>query len=364
MSLYYFLTGTGKVRYPALILSVCLGLIFCVAINVQAAGKQTSPEFAFIGDMPYNAKQKKQFMNLMQEIDAANLGFVVHAGDYWFDGIAWKESTKGLPPCGDETMQDRLNMAKKSKHPFIITPGDNDWTDCYRAKPHAYDPLERLAKLRSMFFQGDKSLGQHKIKLTRQSENKKYSMYRENARWTYGNVLFVTLNMVGSNNNLGRSPEMDAEYKARNEANLAWMDEAFAIAKRDGLRAVMLIAQANPQFETRWTPKLKKRYLLGGLGIKPSKENRTTGFSDFLSALEEHVIDFGKPVVYAHGDTHTFRIDKPLVDSINHRMIENFTRVETFGFPDTHWIRVIIDPDDPNVFQFRQEIVNKNRVEH
>lgn len=349
---------------PLLRFISCFVFLFCTLANSQAEVHGTNLDFAIIGDMPYEAKQKKEFLNLMQEIDTANVGFVVHAGDYWFDGIAWKPTTKGLPPCGDATFQDRLNLAEKSKHPFIITPGDNDWTDCYRAKPQAYDPLERLAKLRKMFFSGDYSLGQTKMKLTRQSQNKKYTAYRENARWVYGDVLFVTLHMIGSNNNLGRTPEMDAEYQARNEANLAWLDEAFDVGARNGNKAIVIIAQADPHFETTWTAKLQKRYMLGGLKIKPPKERQHTGFDSFIEVLRERVLEFEKPVVYVHGDTHTFRIDKPLLGMTSGRMIENFTRVETFGFPDTHWIRGTIDPDDPNVIRFRQEIVDKNRVEH
>lgn len=342
-------------------------LIFISVSATTSAGSQKQGErleFALIGDMPYNAKQRTQFQNLMREINAANLAFVVHVGDYWFDGIGWKETTKGLPPCSDEVFVDRLKMSDNFRHPFILTPGDNDWTDCHRAKPRTYDPLERLAKLRKLFFHGDSSLGQRKIKLTRQSEDQKYAKYGENVRWVSNDVLFVTLHMVGSNNNLGRTPEMDSEYKARNEANLAWLDEAFNVAKKNDNRAIMIFAQANPQFETTWSPKIQKRYLLGGLGITPPKEKRQTGFDEFIQALEEHVLDFGKPVVYAHGDTHTFRVDKPLLDPINHRIIENFTRIETFGFPDTHWVRVTVDPEDPNVFSFRQEIVDQNRVEH
>src|SRR5258708_12808277 len=39
------------------------------------------------------------------------------------------------------------------------------------------------------------------------------------------------------------------------------------------------------------------------------------GFRAFLLALRAEVIAFGRPVVYVHGDTHTFRIDKPLFDA-------------------------------------------------
>lgn len=324
----------------------------------------TKKEFALIGDMPYNAKQKTQFLNVMREIDAADLEFVIHAGDFAFDGIAWKKTSQGLPPCADETFQDRLSLAQKSKHPFIFTPGDNDWTDCHRAKPHAFNPLERLTKLRQIFFQGDNSLGQRTIRLTRQSENKNYNKFRENVRWTFADVLFVTLHMVGSNNNLGRTEDNDAEFAQRNAANLEWMRKAFKQAKQNNNKAVMIIAQANPRFETTWTPKQQKRYILAGLKMKPPKEQITTGFDDFVAALENETLAFGKPVAYAHGDTHTFRVDKPLISSTSRRFIENFTRIETYGFPDTHWVRVIIDHSDPNIFSFRQEIVENNKVQH
>lgn len=321
-------------------------------------------EFALIGDMPYDGRQETGFGNLIKSINSADLAFVVHDGDFWWDGMGWTEEAKGFPPCSDEAFKDRLELSQKVRHPFIFTPGDNDWTDCHRAKPRTYDPLERLSKLRQMFFQGDQSLGQRKLRLTRQSENGRYAKFRENVRWTRGNVLFVTLHMVGSNNNLGRTPEMDSEFAERNTANLAWMRESFELAARNKNLAIMIIAQANPRFENTWSPTLQKRYMLDGLGIAPPKEKRTTGFDDFLTDLEEETLAFGKPVVFVHGDTHTFRIDKPLAGSMSRRTIENFTRVETFGYPDTHWIRVTVDPKDPNVFRFRQETIKDNLVTH
>ena len=74
-------------------------------------------------------------------------------------------------------------------------------------------------------------------------------------------------------------------------------------------------------------------------------------------------------VVLAHGDTHQPRVDKPLMSPTvpvtpsapNPARVENFTRVETYGFPDTHWIRVTVDPDDDEVFRFELMTVKKNR---
>src|SRR5207248_6316677 len=124
------------------------------------------------------------------------LAFVVHDGDFWLDGQAWTEQGGGLPPCSDEAFNDRLALAQASRHPFIYTPGDNEWADCHRAKPRTYDPLERLEKLRRMYFQGDVSLGERPMKLQRQSDGSGYASYRENARWTAGGALFMTLHLI------------------------------------------------------------------------------------------------------------------------------------------------------------------------
>src|SRR2546428_2788894 len=350
----------------------------CAAIQGERGIQSAGFEFALIGDMPYDERTEKEFANVMREMNAADLAFVVHNGDFWGDGAFWTEKARpelalqrapfvfvgGLPPCSDGTFQDRLGLAQSSRHPFILVPGDNEWADCHRAKPRTYDPLERLTKLRQMFFQGDQSLGRRTLRLTRQSEDTRYAKFRENVRWTYGDVLFVALHVVGSNNNLGRTPEMNAEYSERNAANLAWMRQAFDLATRSGSKAIMIIAQANPLFENSWPPDIQRRYMLGGLGLKTPETRRATGFDEFLAALEKETVAFGKPVVYVHGDTHVFRVDKPLVGSKSRRIIENFTRVETFGHPDTHWVRAIVGPRDPGVFSFRQEIVKENRGNH
>ena len=65
-----------------------------------------------------------------------------------------------------------------------------------------------------------------------------------------------------------------------------------------------------------------------------------------------------------HGDSHFFRIDKPLGYRRGRGpltpQLENFTRVETFGAPNHHWVQVFVSADDPNVFTFRPRIVDGN----
>jgi hypothetical protein len=341
-----------------------LALFLPAGATLHGERRSARLEFGLIGDMPYDARHEKEFASVMKALNAADLAFVVHNGDFWWDGSAWTESAGGFPPCGDETFQDRLGLAQSSRHPFIFVPGDNEWADCHRAKPRTYDPVERLAKLRQMFFQGDQSLGRRTLRLTRQSEDPRYARFRENVRWTYAGAMFLSLHVIGSNNNLGRTPVMDAEYAERTAANLAWMRQAFDLATRSGSSAIMIIAQANPRFETSWPPEMQQRYMLEGVGFKSPETRRATGFDEFLAALEKETVAFGKPVVYVHGDSHLFRVDKPLVGSRSRRIIENFTRVETFGHPYAHWVRGIVDSRDPNVFSFRQQIVNENLVTH
>lgn len=357
-------------RTSAVIAACCMGLLIaCATLQAGSNAAGTSGqagrfEFGLIGDVPYDGRQEREFGHVMQGLDAADLAFVVHNGDFWWDGNQWTEQAGGLPPCGDDTFQNRLTLAQGSRHPFIFVPGDNEWADCHRAKPRAYEPFERLAKLRQMFFQGDQSLGRRTMRLTRQSEDPRYGSFRENVRWSHGDVLFVTLHVIGSNNNLGRTREMDAEHAERTAANLAWMRQTFELASRNGSRAVMIIAQANPRFETSWPADMQQRYMLAGLGFKSPDTRRATGFDEFLGGLEQETLAFGKPVVYVHGDSHLFRVDKPLVGTKSGRIIENFTRVETFGYPYTHWVRGMIDARDPNVFRFTPVIVRENLASH
>jgi Calcineurin-like phosphoesterase len=324
-------------------------IALAVLVAALLCGCASSPgrfEFALIGDQQYDAESDAQFPRLMADIDRAEVDFVVHLGDF-------KPGTS--VPCTDELLRGRRQQLDASRHPLIYTPGDNEWTDCHNPKAGGFVPEERLAALRRIFFAGKQSLGQRKLELEQQPE------FPENLRWRRGNVLFLTLHIVGSNNNLGRTPEGDAEYRARMAANVAWMRDAFTLAKRDNAAAVAIFTQANPRFE---------RSFPGGrvnaLQIGPSPK-APSGYADFVAELEKEVAGYAKPVLFLHGDTHYFRVDKPLFRSgvfgggDRGRQLENFTRVEIHGFPEAHWVRIAVDPGHAAVFSFRKEIVDANR---
>lgn len=329
----------GKRNYQIVFFSAVSGLVLSLSTLAQAQPTQQKSSnrgfsFALMGDAQYTPEEEAKFPNLVRDINRSDIAFTIHDGDI----------KSGSSRCDDELFLRRFSEFQAFAAPLVLVFGDNEWTDCHRPAAGGFDPLERLEKLRELFTPNDRSLGQRTLRLTRQSDDPQFSKFRENVRWIYRGVMFVGLNIPGSNNNFGRTPDADAEYGERNVATIAWMRQSFAQAKSSKSPGIMLVIQANPGFE-----------------LKPDSPERT-GYNDFLTALEAETIAFKKPVVLVHGDSHNFRIDKPLYGTVSRRRVENFTRVETFGTPDVHWIRAQVDPKDPNVFRFEQRIVPQNVV--
>lgn len=290
-------------------------------LSLLIAGKVLAEtwKFALIGDTPYSDKERAGLPRMLEEIADAGAEVVVHIGDF----------KRGSERCDDSLFADRRQLFDASPAPFVFVPGDNEWTDCQRLSNGAYDPLERLDALRRLFWAKDQSLGKRRIKLERQS-----AAYPEHARFRLGPVLFVTLNIPGGDNNIGFAARPRAEYLARNPVVLAWMRENFALARREGLRGIVLLFQADPDF----------KHFAQGFGDR--------GYRDFLAALREEVARFPGAVVAVHGDSHISRVDQPLRDASG-RQLANFTRVETFGSPISGWTLGDIDSQRPGLFSFR-----------
>jgi hypothetical protein len=338
--------------------------IFYGLVLAFAAGQATAQSFQFaaIGDTGYSKKSEQEFGRMIAAMNRESLAFVVHVGDFEADPRPYMRSPATVTePCTDESFRSVLAQFQTSEHPFVLTPGDNDWTDCHLLNIRKVDPLERLAKIRELFYPEGRSLGKRTMLVSSQASDPKFSKFRENLAWTVNNVSFMTMHIVGSNNNRGRTPEMDAEANERMEANIAWLRKAFADAKAANSAGLVLITQANPGFETKWTPSLIDRYFRLFPGISPPRTLPPSGFDDILDAVAAEMASYDKPTLFIHGDTHIFHISKPLVDRKNGRFVDHFTRLEVFGDPDSHWVRVMVDPGQPGLFTIRAEIIPENR---
>ena len=285
---------------------IAVALLLCACAAPSPAPSAPGFSFALIGNAPYSPQEESLFVEMLQELDREALAFIVHVGDF----------KSGSSRCSDEVFAQRREWFAWSRHPLIYLAGDNDWTDCWRRSNGAYDPLERLSRLRALFFRGTHSLGINALPLARQSDIAPAHPYPEHVRWQRGRVLFAGFNLPGGDNNLGRMPQ---EHAQRDAAARDWLKQAFALAHREKLSAVVVLFQANP-----FTQSLQPR----------------RGFTEFLELLAQETAAFGGPVLLVHGDTHHYRVDQPLNHPGTGEPLPNMTRVEVFGSPSVNWVRV------------------------
>jgi hypothetical protein len=312
------------------------GLI--ATLFTSASMAQNAPfEFVAIGDMPYNIpKDYEKFDRLIGTINASKPSFTVHVGDI----------KSGSTACSDENFKKVFDQFQTFDGPLVYTPGDNEWTDCHRQNNGSYEPLERLAKIRSMFFpEIGKSLGRTTMAVESQAQvmADKFSTFVENTRFVKNGVLFVVAHIVGSNNNLEpRDPKAAMEFFARDAANVAWINAAFAKAKAENLKAVVVVSQANPYDIKQEFPAV------------PS----ASGFIATIKAIENGSKSFGKPILYIHGDEHRFVIDRMVGTDL--KPIPMTTRLQVYGANQVHGVKVSVNPDSPGVFGFTPIIIAEN----
>lgn len=295
-------------------------LLLATLFSLNVAAEPVA--FGLFGDTPYSSWERDNLPRLIDEMDHAGLAFTIHDGDI----------KNGSSECSDAVLTDIRDVFAKARTPLVFVPGDNEWTDCHRKNNGGYDPLERLAKLRQLFFSGDESLGQRRLRLTRQS-----AAYPENVRWEAGGALFVGLNLPGSDNNYHGSTRNQgpvAEFIARSAVNRDWIAQAFALAREKKLAGVLIAIQANPEFEA----------------VNAGRSN--PGYQDFMEQLRSETLAYAGQVVLVHGDTHRFQINQPMLTPKTRETVKNFTRVETFGSPFFGWIKGTVDAATPQVFRF------------
>jgi hypothetical protein len=128
-------------------------------------------------------------------------------------------------------------------------------------------------------------------------------------RWSFGPVVYLGLNVQGSNDNYPyagvdgetrSASEIDrqrAEERARKAANLEWLHEGFDYAKEVGAKGVMVIWQADPNFNN-------DQHL--------ADTRSWDAYPDYVNGLRTESLAFAGQVALVHGDGHYFKLDKPL----------------------------------------------------
>ena len=315
------------------------------------AHAESTFSFGLWGDVPYaRSKDDPKMPALQADMNASDIAFSIYDGDI----------KDGSSKCSDDAYTWAIDYFNKFTKPVVYVPGDNEWTDCHRTNNGGFDNLERLDHLRKVMFPVYDTFG--KTTLAVHHQGKLGQKFVENVRFVHGGIVFLGLNVPGSNNNKvnddktctnksARTADQckadNAEYAERDAANIAFMHEAFELAKAQKAPGIVLVSQADPWFDLPETEDVNERE-------SPSDD----GYTNFLAKLVEETRAYPGQVLYVHGDTHFFKVDKPLMKQDD--LLENFTRLETFGSPNVHWVKVTVDPSSREVFTAHPMIVKGN----
>jgi hypothetical protein len=304
------------------------------ACFVTIAAADTS--FGVMGDVPYGKKALARFPALVSSIESFQIEFLIHVGDI----------KGGSAPCTDEVLTSRVKAINDIRRPTIFIPGDNDWTDCHRRGAGGYQPLERLQLLRELAYPNiGVSLGTPPMRLNSQATTPGLEEFREHQYWTSGNISFVALHVLGSDNGLaqfkGRTKADDDEAIRRITASINWLNLSFESALESKSDALVIAIHGNPF----------------GMSKRRAKKYDIKPFAGLLAAVRKGAADLARPVLLIHGDTHDFKFDQPLRDSSD-QTISNIYRLEGIGSPAIGWVEVTFAIEDPEPFQVKTHFIS------
>jgi len=393
-------TSVRKRLVPPLVLVVAVAAIAAAALTARASSARadgsTSITLAVYGDAPYGSVNHDitELVDTPAFIDSVNadpdVSRVVHVGDIhsgsdhcydWYDrdildlwqGNPFTISGNITNPDGTVTaVTDQPVDSAGFADPLVYTPGDNEWTDCNKSKEggggggDSYydtsqaghlpgDPLDNLALVRSLFFPtAGQTLGAAPAQVTSQAVAgpKKYRSFVENVRWEQDGVMFVTVDLPGSNNDslpwFGApvtQRQLD-ERDLRTAADIQWLNDAYALAAQHGDAGVMIATQAD-----MWDP---AQAAAGGDGLDQ--------YDTVVGRIAKLSRTFARPVLLINGDSHVFESDNPLSSSDPlysiHNVgysVPNFHRITVHGKTlPLEWLKLTVDPSAPGVFSWQE----------
>ena len=336
--------------------AVLAGVVCClvVAAGTPAAGG-TSPAsgrgddgdrnaaftFAVIGDIPYGTEQIVKFPGRIDQINAdPEVRLVDHLGDI----------KSGSSVCSNKYFKYIKKQFDHFVDPLVYTPGDNEWTDCHRLNNGAYNPLERLAAVRKMFFPNPgRTLGRHPAKVNSQTEQG----YPENVSYERAQVAFAAVHIVGSNDSLepwtgktAATPEQTVEVLGRTAADIGLIRDTFRLARAHRDRAVVLLTQADMFDRTVSDLSFADYY----------------AFQPIVAAIAEESAAYPGKVHLFNGDSHVYRQDQPLAAGSTWLTFydvttpaANLTRVTVEGSTAVdEWLKVSVTRRGPDVLSIQR----------
>ncbi|MGZ3235793.1 MAG: hypothetical protein ACXWIN_00640 [Burkholderiaceae bacterium] len=200
--------------------------------NVFAA----SSDFSFgVIAYPFRANPDESLLRAaIKASDEDNLAFVVANG-----------IKANVEPCSDNIYTKRRALLDSAQNGLVLSLTANDWSDCKKSSGRSA-AVERLNRIRELFFADEFSFGASKIPIMRQSASPRFRSYGENARWEINSMMFATINLPANNNNYLAAAGRNSEFEDRMIANREWLQRLIAYASLKKLHGVVLFCDGNP----------------------------------------------------------------------------------------------------------------------
>ena len=232
------------------VLTVGLLAIAGVLSSVHAQGKPMT--FSAFGDIPYS---NSEYALIQKYAVDHNLyspsAFIVHIGDMLTGS------------CDEKKYADMAQVMKGFKVPAYFVVGDNEYTDCD-------NPVQALAYWKKYFLNFEQNFCGAPV-----AEHQ--NIRSENFSFMWNGVLFVGINLVGASTIHDQN-----EWNTRMQDDANWVSQQFQ-AKVSQVRAAVIFAQTG---------------------------NRTD-VAPFTTQFRATAATFAKPVLYIHGDLHSYKFDQP-----------------------------------------------------
>ena len=252
--------ASGLALAQRIALTAALSVVAALApahARERAASAGKGFQFAVIGHPFKHGADEAPLKRAIAAAMQANPAFIVATG------------IKGdKEPCSDKLYAARHAILDDAAAPVVVSLAGSDWSACLNSAGRS-NAIERLNRLRELFYGEPESLGAQRIALSRLSSTAKFRSYAENAHWEYGKVLFATINLPANNNHYRPEAGRNSEYEDRLVANRAWLHRLFTLAARQKMHGLVLFSDGAIGLQEE-----------EGFSLLPRFESKQDGFAE------------------------------------------------------------------------------------